>query len=375
MKTLTNIIFIALLIFNIGCNGNNSAPISKAEIQQKKTLIKNQPEKDGVIYPSSMAKFKDILKESFELGTDEPIEIDLKNIELDDNFEIKNKLKEDQVYYFRLVDDREQYSNNISIRYGDNNILVGVDDILSQFSKFMQFDSIDKIVEEYNKHLDLKKNTPIINTDDMLLGIQSKCDVILDKLAFTNCYIKNKKISIWSAYTLTSVEVSQSLERIKDFKPDLELDKKDRVYSSDYTNTGYDRGHLAPNANMDFDLEVQKESFLMSNIVPQKPKLNRLAMGAVEDIVRNILKTESELYIITGAIPSKTKYFLNKNINIPNYLFKIVYNPRTKSEFTYLFPQRDLKKEDIERYKTTKEAVEDRFKQAGYYVRFLIEEE
>ncbi len=372
MKTLTNIIFLALLILSIGCNGNNSHPLSQVEIEQKKSLIYNQPDEDGVIYPSTILEFKEILRESFVLGADDPIYIDLKKLELDDNLKIKKRLKEDHDYYFRLVDNRDEYSDNITIKYGDNNVLIGTNDILSSFDEFMQFTSIDDTIAEYNKHIDLKKNTPIINTDDMLLAIQSKCDVVLDKLAFTNCYIKNKKISIWSAYTLTSVEVSQSLPRLKDFKPDLELDKNDRVYSADYTNTGYDRGHLAPNANMDFDLNIQKESFLMSNIVPQKPKLNRFAIGAVEDIVRDILKTEDELYIISGAIPSKTKYFMNKNINIPNYLFKIVYNPRTKKEFTYLFPQRDLEKDDISRYLTTKEAVEDKFRKAGYYVLFLL---
>ncbi len=372
MKTLTNIIFIILLIFSVGCNGNRPYQLSKAEIEQKKNLIQTQPDIDGVIYPSTISEFKDILKESFESETDEPIQIDLKRLPLDDNLKIENKLKEDKYYYFRLVDNKETYKQNISVKYGDNNILIGADDILSKFDEFMQFSSIDDVVQEYYKHVDIKKNTPIINTDDMLFGIQSQCDIVLDKLAFTNCYIKNKKISIWSAYTITAVEVSQSLPRLNNFKPDLELDKKDRVYSADYTNTGYDRGHLTPNADMDFDLNVQKESFLMSNIVPQKPKLNRLAMGAVEDIVRDILKIEDKLYIITGAIPSKTKYFMNKNINIPNYVFKIVYNPRTKKEFTYLFPQRDLEEKDIPRYLTTKDEVEDKFKKAGYYVNFLF---
>jgi endonuclease G len=369
MKILINILFLSIVLFNIGCSGG-SRQLSFEEIEQKRLLIKNQPDKDGVIYPKSINEFKDILQESFESDSDEFIEIDLKKLELDNNLKIKTKLKEDTYYYFELVDNRANYSNNVSVRYGENNILIGVNDILSSFDEFMAFKSIDDVVQEYNAHLNLKSETPFVDTDDMLLSIQSKCDIVLDKLAFTNCYITNKKISIWSAYTLTHAETSQSLPRLDDFKPDLELPKKDRVYSYDYTNTGYDRGHLAPNANMDFDLHVQEESFLMSNIVPQKPKLNRSAMAAVESIVREKLKTVEKLYIITGAIPSKSKYFMNKNINIPNYIFKIIYDPQTKKEFTYLFPQRDLEKKDIARYLTTKDQVEAKFRKAGYYVKF-----
>ena len=89
----------------------------------------------------------------------------------------------------------------------------------------------------------------------------------------------------------------------------------------DYTNTGYDRGHMTPAADSNSDKQMS-ETFLMTNMTPQLPSVNRTAWRMLEERVRGI----PFKYVITGAIyqwPSKT---IGKNkVPVPTALYKIVY--------------------------------------------------
>lgn len=89
----------------------------------------------------------------------------------------------------------------------------------------------------------------------------------------------------------------------------------------DYTNTGYDRGHMTPAADSNSDKQMS-ETFLMTNMTPQLPSVNRTAWRMLEDRVRSVPFT----YVITGAVyqwPAKT---IGKNkVPVPVALYKIAY--------------------------------------------------
>jgi len=106
----------------------------------------------------------------------------------------------------------------------------------------------------------------------------------------------------WVYYTLTdSMVINSGEERSNSFK----MDKMVVTYSaksSDYTKSGYDRGHLCPAADMGFNPVAMEESFLMSNISPQKPEFNRGIWKELETEVREWAKKEHKLYIVTGPV-------------------------------------------------------------------------
>ena len=106
--------------------------------------------------------------------------------------------------------------------------------------------------------------------------IQHHWDKILHKIAFDICYSCKKKEPNFVTYALYSNLVNKNNYSRKhiSFKPDYELPKQCRSYSKDYTHSGYDRGHKAPNAAFDYLKKIQKETFLMSNIAPQAKWLN-----------------------------------------------------------------------------------------------------
>ena len=101
------------------------------------------------------------------------------------------------------------------------------------------------------------------------------------------------------------------LERSDTFRPDYRIPEMFRADLIDYVNSGYDRGHLIASANQR-ETELQNsETFLLSNMSPQKPKFNRDIWKKLEGEVRklNDKKRILETYVICGPI-----FFFDKEV-------------------------------------------------------------
>lgn len=101
------------------------------------------------------------------------------------------------------------------------------------------------------------------------------------------------------------------VDRSNNFKIDSRVPY---VKPSDYTNTGYDRGHMAPAANAN-DWIAMDESFLMTNMTPQAPGLNRGAWNKFESYVRKVWV--APYHIVTGAVYPKKPEMIGKKKDIP----------------------------------------------------------
>ena len=132
----------------------------------------------------------------------------------------------------------------------------------------------------------------------------------------------------WVYYSLTdSMVLNSGEERSNNFNVDKKVFTKSSK-SSDYTKSGYDRGHLCPAGDMGFDPVAMKESFLMSNISPQSPDFNRGIWKELETQVRNWAKVEHRLYVVTGPVFKNNKGSIGKDrVLIPGYFYKIIYDP------------------------------------------------
>ena len=107
------------------------------------------------------------------------------------------------------------------------------------------------------------------------------------------------------------------------FYPEPLLETKYKTRSRQYTNTGYDRGHLAPAADFKWNKHAMYESFSMANVAPQWPTLNRGKWQQLEDRVRKLSKQVDTLYVITGTIV-QTKKTISTGIYVPTYFYKAV---------------------------------------------------
>jgi endonuclease G len=131
----------------------------------------------------------------------------------------------------------------------------------------------------------------------------------------------------WVYYELSdSMVLNGGEERSNKFKID-KLVVSGSAKSSDYTKSGYDRGHLCPAADMGFNKVAMEESFLMSNISPQAPDFNRGIWKELESTVRNWAKQEHRIIVVTGPVFKDTKGTIGQDgVVVPGYFFKIIYD-------------------------------------------------
>ena len=123
--------------------------------------------------------------------------------------------------------------------------------------------------------------------------------------------------------------------------------------ATEFYGTGYDRGHLVPFADLLYDEVTAKETFLMTNITPQKAELNRDKWLDLERYLRHRCKKNQTFTIYTGPIYESGK--------IPIAFFKIAINDQSKETDAYALPNRNCSK-SLTSYKTTVEMIEQKVK-------------
>lgn len=148
----------------------------------------------------------------------------------------------------------------------------------------------------------------VLNNDDFLIG-----------------YSDYRLNPLWVAYKLQLPLKTSHGERPSGFDTDWRSIIK--VSHSDYTGSGFDRGHLAPNYAIarNFGRSAQLKTFLMTNISPQKANLNRGAWKELEiHIVDEWLTKNQVLWIQTGGIFETDSRLKNTFIAIPDAFYKII---------------------------------------------------
>ena len=141
---------------------------------------------------------------------------------------------------------------------------------------------------------------------------------------------------LWSAEYLTSQQLANTPKRKNSFHADKRLPKANRSELKDFARSGYDRGHMTASGNAGSP-ESQRESFAMSNMIPQNPNNNRQLHARIESEIRYFARSEGALYVITGPLfIGSTLLQLNDRIMIPTHIYKLVYDPKQHAAAAYL---------------------------------------
>lgn len=153
---------------------------------------------------------------------------------------------------------------------------------------------------------------------------------LLKKSATTIMFSLKHKQAYWVAYPLTVSNTAAKYKRSNKFIPDPEIPTSSQGSNADYRKSGYDKGHLAPAADMSWDYKTMIESFYFSNMSPQNPSFNRGIWKKLEEQVRGWAMQYGKLYITTGPIlNSFIEYIGTGKIGAPSYFYKAIlyYNP------------------------------------------------
>jgi endonuclease G, mitochondrial len=127
----------------------------------------------------------------------------------------------------------------------------------------------------------------------------------------------------------------EDFDRLDNFREDLRIPEKFRSTLADYRESGFDRGHLINSADRKGSKIINSETFLLSNMSPQKPKFNRAIWLELENAVRVLADKEefAEVYTLCGPlfkIGDKIEVIGKNNVVVPDAFFKSVLAERAK---------------------------------------------
>ncbi len=129
---------------------------------------------------------------------------------------------------------------------------------------------------------------------------------------------------------------ARQIAREDSFHAEKSLPETDRAELADYTNSGYDRGHLAPAADMP-SARAQSDSFSLANMTPQNPNNNRGIWSDLESSTRGLVTKRGELYIVSGPMFIGTKLKRLKNrVLVPSHYYKAIYDPKAQEAGAYV---------------------------------------
>ena len=165
-----------------------------------------------------------------------------------------------------------------------------------------------------------------ISVDDFITN--EKCDQIIDKIFFTICYDYNLKSAKVVSYTLQGDLVNElNIEKRPSFKVERSISSEYRASTKDYTNSGWDRGHLANDAGFDWSQESLDATYSLANIIPQARKVNRYTWVKAERYERFVaVQRESVNVVNVVKYSSNPQRIGSHGIAVPAGYYKVLYS-------------------------------------------------
>ena len=168
----------------------------------------------------------------------------------------------------------------------------------------------------------------------------------------------------WVAYRVRDLP-RMPTPKARPEKFDVDRRTASRVASESYAGSGYDRGHMAPNYAIAtrYGEAAQRETFLMSNITPQRHALNAGLWRELEmRIATGYPARYGEVWVITGPVFGPSPRTLRGGVAVPAALFKIIIDEQDGKLRTlaFLVPQDAPEKADPGRYLTSIDEIERR---------------
>lgn len=148
------------------------------------------------------------------------------------------------------------------------------------------------------------------------------------------------KLPIWVSYLAIPDKSIGCVLRSNAFAPDQSLPKGSRAELADYAKSGYDIGHVAPNSDQNWSTQVELESFLLTNMMPQLPGLNRATWKLLETSIRSwVLQRNHPMVIYAGPIYNTADPVIGiSKVIIPHAFYKIVIDTISNEVLGFIFP-------------------------------------
>jgi len=148
-------------------------------------------------------------------------------------------------------------------------------------------------------------------------------DTVVHHKGFSFVYSSEHRQAYWVAYDLSRNKLLKLAERGDKFVADPKV--KGTNFTKDYAKSGFDRGHLAPAADMSYNDTCMLESFYYTNMSPQVPSFNRGIWKSLEELIREWAMAYDTIQLATGPVLHEGLAKLGSNqLSIPRAYYKVV---------------------------------------------------
>ena len=151
---------------------------------------------------------------------------------------------------------------------------------------------------------------------------------IIERICYTVSYNNSTFMPNWVMWQLKGEQVMKRKEGMwNEYREDPEIEEGCRALLSDYASSGYDRGHMCPGGDCNWSDQGRDETFLLSNMCPQNPVLNRGDWKEIEIACRKWAKEHGSIYIVCGPIFLKSQVHQRIGANqipVPEAFFKVI---------------------------------------------------
>ena len=183
-------------------------------------------------------------------------------------------------------------------------------------------------IETEDNNIESKKRWSTLST----IGYPLICDTIpstlINRICYTVSYNPTTRQPNWVMWQLTKEHVMKRKEGVwNEYREDLDLPADIRSTLDDYASSGYDRGHMCPGGDCNWNDDGRDETFLLSNMCPQNPNLNRGDWKEIEMACRKWAQKYDNIYIVCGPIFFKSQEHNRigpNQVPVPEAFFKVV---------------------------------------------------
>lgn len=181
-----------------------------------------------------------------------------------------------------------------------------------------------------NTTIVLTVNAPFESDNHILLGnpsnatpdVANENNYLMYKPQYVLSYNRSRATANWVAWRLDTSWIG-SAPRQDDFRPDSDLPSGwYRVTDSDFTGSGYDRGHMCPSADRTRTVADNSATFLMTNMVPQLAANNQGPWEEFESYLRTVAQGGNEIYIVSGVV-GNIGTIASGRVTVPQYTWKV----------------------------------------------------
>lgn len=194
-------------------------------------------------------------------------------------------------------------------------------------------------IKQYLKDVVAEKATPAESEGYEIPAYESpRGGQIIHHTGFTLSYDADYKTPQWVGWSVTKERAQGTVPRSDNFLPDPKV-RGAKAYQKDYTNSGYDRGHIAPAGDMKWSRKAMDESFYLSNICPQNKNLNRGDWKDLEELEREWAISHGIVSITAGPVynSKKPKRIGANRVAVPDGFFKVILRGTGSERKAYAF--------------------------------------